>query len=84
MTKILGVRCQVSGGKAVTTKNYMDVEVRGQDLEVGSQKRGLLLWERLSSRDLTISTIRTSLSTYRLLELGCKMRFQILCFFPDT
>ena len=30
MTKILGVRCQVSGGKAVTTKNYMDVE----DLEV--------------------------------------------------
>ena len=30
MTKILGVRCQVSGGKTVTTKNYMDVE----DLEV--------------------------------------------------
>jgi hypothetical protein len=35
----------------------------------------------MGSRDFTISTIRTSLTTYRLLELGCKMRFQILCFF---
>ena len=53
-------RFQVSGEKAVTTKNYMDVEERGQNLEIGGrksevrgQKRGILLWERLSSRDST-------------------------------
>ena len=49
-------RCQVSGEKAVTMKNYMDVEDRGQNLEVGGrksevrgQKREILLWERLSA-----------------------------------
>jgi len=79
----------VSGGKAVTMKNYMDVEDSGQNLEVGSQ------WSEdrdshvgaAFSRDLTISTIRTSLTTYRLLELGFKMRFQLLYFFfltPDN
>jgi hypothetical protein len=31
-----GVRCQ--RGKAETTTNYMDVEDRGQNLEVGSQR----------------------------------------------
>jgi hypothetical protein len=47
---------EVAGEKAVTTKNYMDVEDRGQNLEVGGrksevrgQKREILLWERLSA-----------------------------------
>ena len=63
----------------MTMKNYMDVEDSGQNLEVGSQ------WSEdrdshvgaAFSRDLTISTIRTSLTTYRLLDLGCKMRLQV-------
>jgi hypothetical protein len=63
---------EVAGEKAVTTKNYMDVEDRGQNLEVGGRKsevRGQRSEERDSlvgaafSRDLTISTIRTSLTT---------------------
>ena len=36
--EVSGVRCQVSGGNVVTTKNYMDVEDRGQNLEVGGRK----------------------------------------------
>ena len=37
--EVSGVRFQVSGvGKAMTTKNYMDVEDRGQNLEVGGRK----------------------------------------------
>ena len=35
--EVSGVGFQVSGGKAVTTKNYMDVEDRGQNLEVGRE-----------------------------------------------
>ena len=31
----------------MATKNYMDVEDRGQNLEVRGRKRGILLWERL-------------------------------------
>ncbi len=34
--EVSGVGCQ--RGKAETTTNYMDVEDRGQNLEVGSQR----------------------------------------------
>ena len=40
----LGFRCQISGVTAVTTKSYIDVEDRGQNLEVGgktTEGRGL-------------------------------------------
>jgi len=54
--------------------------VRGRQIsEVGSQRsedRDSIVGEAFS-RDLTISTIRTSLTTYRLLDLGCKMRLQV-------
>jgi len=43
--KVSGFRCQ--RGKAVTMKNYMDVQDSGQNLEVRGQKTGILLWERL-------------------------------------
>ncbi len=55
------------------------VRGRGQISEVGSQRsenRDSIVGEAFS-RDLTISTIRNSLTTYRLLDLGCKMRLQV-------